>query len=134
MQKFEIEIEETEDRKDFNEQERRRTFTSSKQLVEDAKQVEEVLRTKSPKPSGAKGGRPSKPASTRAVAEAVGVDAKSVRKAEQHVETAEAFPFMQGPDWRQSQVLAVRESIEKLPEVEKGSIYGSRRRATKIRG
>ena len=81
-------------------------------MVADAKKAAEVLGGRPPKPGSAKGGRPGKSTSTRAVAAAVGVATKTVREAEQHVETAEEFPFMQG--WRQSEVLAVREELRLL--------------------
>jgi hypothetical protein len=93
--------EENENRKPLTERERARTFGSSKRLVESAKKAGEVLGAtpKTPKP---KGGRPTKgDVSKAAVAEALGVDRHTLQDAEQHVATAEAFPFMQGADLRQ---------------------------------
>ena len=92
-----------------------RTFESSKKLIENAKQAGEVLAQSASKVST--GGRPE-PASTRAVAEALGIDRRTVDRAEQHVETAERFPFMQAGKWRQSDVLRIRERIAELPEEE----------------
>jgi ParB family chromosome partitioning protein len=111
-----IELEENENRKSLTERERTRTFESSKKLVENAKRAVEVLAQSAPKVST--GGRPAEPASTRAVAEALGIDRRTVDRAEQHVETAERFPFMQAGKWRQSDVLRIRERIAELPEEE----------------
>ena len=122
----EIELEENLNRKDLTDWERKRTFASSKKLVEQAKTAAEVMAHSGPKPnqSGTKGGRPSQPDSTRAIASALGTSMQSIERAEQHVETAEKFPFMQGNSWRQSNVLAVRESLEALPEAEHNSVVG----------
>lgn len=112
-----IEVEENENRKALTEGEKARTFASSKRLVEKAKRAAEVLAQSAPKAST--GGRPSQPASTRAVAEAVGVERRTIDRAEQHVATVERYPFMESQHWRQSHVLAVNEHLEKLPEEER---------------
>lgn len=117
-----IELEENENRKALTEGERARTFESSKRLIEKARKASEVLAHNGPKVST--GGRPSDPASTRAVAQALGTSRQNIERAEQHVQAAERFPFMQGGQWRQSQVLAVRESLEKIPESEQGKVAG----------
>ena len=114
-----IELEENENRDDLTEAERTRTFTSSKKLVANAKKAGEVLSApgKTPNP---KGGRPTKAAvSQQAIADALDTSRQSVERAEQHVATAEKFPFMQGDSWRQSSVLAVRERLEAIPEEER---------------
>jgi ParB/RepB/Spo0J family partition protein len=113
----EIELEENEDRKAFTQAERERTFAKSKRLVDDAKKAEEVLAQTAPKPRGKKGGQPKKPASTRAVAEALGTSRRDVDRAEQHVALAEQYPFMQ--KWRQSEVLAIHEALVTVPEAER---------------
>jgi ParB-like chromosome segregation protein Spo0J len=115
----EIELEENENRKPLTEQERMRTFTSSKKLVENAKRAAEVLSHGETKPPGAKGGRPVKPDSVRAVADSLGTDKENIRRAEQHVATAERFPFMQGSAWRQADVLRIHERLKELPEAER---------------
>jgi ParB family chromosome partitioning protein len=119
-----VELEENENRKNLTEGERARTFESSQRIVRTAKRAEQVLGGIPPKPVGPKGGRPSNPASKEAVAEAVGISRRSLLEAEQHVETAERFPWMKGSEWRQSHVLAVREQMEKLPESERDSVAG----------
>lgn len=113
-----IELEENDNRKDFTEKERGRTFKAAKKVVDDAKKAKTVLAQTGPKPSGVKGGRPKEAASTRSVADAIGETRQSVERAEQQVDLAEKFPFMQGPDWRQSHVLAVGEALEHIPEEE----------------
>ena len=111
----EIELEENENRKSFTEQERRRTFASAKRLVENARRAAEILSQSDSKPqSGSKAGRPSEPDSTRSLAAALGASQSSVVRAGHQVETAGRFPFMQ--DWRQSDVLRVRERLEELPD------------------
>lgn len=115
-----IELEENQNRKSLTEQEERKTFASSKKLVENAKRAKEVLAQSGQKPSqkGTKGGRPALPDSSQAVADALGTSRQAVERAEQHVATAETFPWMQGNTWKQSDVLAVREHLEEMkPEV-----------------
>ena len=114
-----IELEENENRKSLTDRERARDFASSKKLVENAKRAAEVLNQAESKPRSPQGGRPSQSDSTRAVAAALGTSQSSVIRAEQHVETAEKFPFMQAASWRQSDVLRVRERIEELPTEER---------------
>ena len=116
-----IELEENENRKSFTARERRRTFDTAKQLVEDAKKAEGILAQLGPEKTG-KRGQPKKPASTRAIAAAVGTTRQDIERAAQHVETATMFPFMQS--WRQSEVLAVRETLEDLPEEERQDAMG----------
>ena len=70
-------------------------------LVEAVKeQAAEELRTDSVQKSP---GRPANPASERNIAERTGIPASTAREAQSHVETADAFPFMQS--WPQSSVL-----------------------------
>jgi len=120
----EIELEENENRKSLTEQERRRTFASSKQLVEDAKKAREILGRSAPKfaTKKTKRGRPSKSNSTGAVAEDLGTSRRAVKRAEQHVATAERLPVMQGGDWRQSDVLRVDERLQEVGEEAAGQI------------
>jgi ParB/RepB/Spo0J family partition protein len=111
-----IELEENDNRKSLTEGERARTFRASKHLVESAKKAAEVLSTESvgkPKPRGQ---QPTYGSPKKEVAAALGIGTTTLVEAEQHIATAERFPFMQG--WRQSQVLAIREQLERLPEPE----------------
>jgi hypothetical protein len=57
----------------------------------------EIKSNKNPKKSGRK---PKHGVSKKEIAEALGVSTSAVVQAEQHVETAEEFPFMQGDDWQ----------------------------------
>jgi ParB/RepB/Spo0J family partition protein len=117
-----LELEENENRKNLTERERGRTFAAAKKVKESAEKAAEILENSSPVIEGPRGrGQPPKAASTRAVAEALGVDRMDVRRARQQVETAEQFPFMQTGKWRQSDVLRIRERIEELPEAERES-------------
>jgi hypothetical protein len=117
-----IELEENENRKALNDRERARTFKSSQKLIDNAKKAAEVSGHDVQKPHG---GRPStygKPLPE--VADDLGVDERTLRRAEQHVQLAQAYPFMQGADWRQSHVLAMGETLEKLPEPERKQATG----------
>lgn len=113
-----IEFEENENRKPLTERERARTFASSKKLKDNAAKAREILAQSAQEKTG-KRGQPVKPTSQNAVAEALGTDRRTVERAEQHVETAERFPFMQTGTWRQSDVLRFRERLEELPEAER---------------
>jgi hypothetical protein len=108
-----MELEENENRKPLTEAERRRTFGSSKRLVENVKKAKEVLVQSAPKPSGKLGGRPKKSDSAHEVAEALGTSRWSIERAERHVETAERFPFLQS--WRQAEVLKFDQYLKQLP-------------------
>jgi ParB/RepB/Spo0J family partition protein len=111
----EIELEENDNRKSLTEGERARTFSSSQKLLANAQKAAEVLVRSVPKPAPSpKGGRPPEPDSKREVAAALGVSHPSIIRAEQHVATAEQFPFMQGAQWRQSDVLRVRERLDEI--------------------
>lgn len=109
----EIELEENLQRKDLTAYERSRTLVK---LAETAKTVlveKAELRGEIPRNGP---GRPSQPASERAVAERIGVDKKAVRDAQQHVEIAEAIPVLAGPDVKQYHALEAREKLERIPE------------------
>lgn len=117
-----IELEENENRKDLTEQERNRTFRSSDRLIEHAKKVGAVSPQSAGKPQG---GRPSKYGKPKPeVAADLGISEDTLERAEHHVETAEQFPFMRGNEWHQSDVLAVREQLEKIPAAEQEAVAG----------
>jgi ParB family chromosome partitioning protein len=126
----EIELEENENRKSLTEAERRKTFRAAKQTVESAKKAAEVLAHSGPKPQaefsptrlakiepGLKG-RPVEAASTRVVADALGISHQTVRKAEQQVELSERYPWLQSDEWRQADVLRLRRHLERIPAEE----------------
>jgi hypothetical protein len=105
----EIELEENLRRKDLTAYER------SKALVERTEIAKEVLPQ-----SGKSIGRPPRAGvSQEALSDYIGTPRQTLEKAEQHVETAESYPFMQAPDWKQYHVLQARESLSKLPEAER---------------
>jgi hypothetical protein len=109
-----MELEENENRKPLTEVERRRTFGSSKRLVENARKAADIISGAPPK-KDPRGRKAKGKAPREETAAALGIDERSLRRAEQHVEAAEAFPFMQGEDWRQSDVLRVRERLVEAP-------------------
>lgn len=111
----ELELEENLKRKDLTPAERARTMVAlaQREVAADLRDYAENF------PRNGKAGHPEEPGSLRRVAERLGVDEKTIRNAQQHVETAEAFPFMQAPDWKQYHVLQAQEQIEKLPEEER---------------
>lgn len=45
-----------------------------------------------------------------------GISPDEIRRARQHVDTADEFPVFQGKQWKRSQVLAAREVLEQLPK------------------
>lgn len=109
----EIELEENLRRKDLTPTERSRTIV---QLAETAAEIDrQEFRPDSGRNSG---GRPAEPGSLRAVSERTGIPRSTIQEAKAHVETADAFPFMQKPDWKQYHVLEAREALAKLPEPE----------------
>jgi ParB/RepB/Spo0J family partition protein len=110
----EIELEENENRKPLTERERARTLASSKKLVENAKRAGEVIST-TPVEKDSRGRKPEHGAPKKDIAEALGVSPMTLVHAEQHISTAAQFPFMQGNQWRQSDVLRVRERLEEIP-------------------
>jgi hypothetical protein len=119
-EKREIELEENLRRKDLTPYERSKVMM---QLAEAAAEVlaaraqSEVL-VESAKTS--KGGRPPKKAAPeQQIAERIGVPRETVNKAERHVATANTYPVMQSPDWKQYHVLEAKEALEKLPEEER---------------
>jgi ParB family transcriptional regulator, chromosome partitioning protein len=118
----EIEIEENENRKDFTDRERRRTFQASKRVLEDAKKAGAILSKNSldkPKPRGQS---PKYGVPKGAVAEVLSISHATITEAEQHIDTAEQFPFMQRADWRQYHVLEARELVNQFPESERPKI------------
>jgi ParB/RepB/Spo0J family partition protein len=109
-----IELEENENRKPLTQRERERTFASSKRLVESAKKAGEVLSAATADKSKPRGHAPVHGAARSTIADALGTSEGSIRNAEKHVSIAEQFPFMQGSQWRQSDVLRVRERLEEI--------------------
>jgi hypothetical protein len=111
----EIELEENLRRKDLTEYER------SRNLVQLADTVTEMLTAEAELsgviPDKPRRGRPRKPTAKDAVAERLGVDRGTVDNAQAHVETADAYPFMQ--TWKQYQVLEAHEALEQIPEPER---------------
>lgn len=81
----EIELEENLQRKDLTAIERAKTLVKLAETAKTVLREEPEFRGESPR-NGT--GRPSQPDSSRAVAERIGVPAKTIREAQQHVETA----------------------------------------------
>jgi ParB-like chromosome segregation protein Spo0J len=112
----EIELEENLRRKDLTEYERSRDLV---QLAESAAQVltSEFSTDSAEKPLR---GRPRKPDSNDRIAERIGRPRTTIQEAQTHVETADAYPFMQ--TWKQYDVLEAHEALEKLPAPERASV------------
>jgi ParB/RepB/Spo0J family partition protein len=117
-----IELEENENRKPLTEAERARTFAANKRQIATASRAKEKIAAECR--NSAKSGPKTNGPSRREIANAVGVSERTLRRAEQHVATAEQFPFMQSGKWRQSDVLRIRERIMELPEEERESAAG----------
>jgi hypothetical protein len=118
QERREIELEENLRRKDLT------PFEQARELVRKAPVVAEAVfsKLKETHPTG----RPREMAAPKKdVAEALGTSEAGLIRAEQHVATAEAFPFMQSPEWSQSAVL--REEEREGPPLVVGS--GQRRTA-----
>jgi ParB family chromosome partitioning protein len=118
-----IELEENENRKPLTECERTRTFTSAKRLVDSAKRAAQLI-SQGPCEKDPRGRKPRDGAAKIDIAAALGVSHQTIRNAEQQIETAQRFPFMQTGNWRQSDVLRIRERIEELPEEEREQAAG----------
>jgi len=104
----EIELEENIQRKDLTEYER------SKKTMELAEVAQEIA-AKEVLGSAPKKGRPTKgKASQAAAAERIGVDQKTVSRAEEHVAAAERYPFLQQPGWSQDRALVTAKKLDAL--------------------
>ena len=84
-----LELEENIRRKDLTEYEKNKAMV---EYVEAVKEEAQELRTESVQKAP---GRPPDPASERSIAERTSILASTTRDAESHIETADAFPFMQ---------------------------------------
>lgn len=113
-----FELEENRNRKDLT------SYEASKRMVEKAERY--VARNSPQSGEKSKRGRPPKNATgSRATkAAAAGVPEETYRRAEEHVTLAERFPFMQGDNWRKSDVLRVGEHLEAIPEIEHDDVAG----------
>ncbi len=115
----EIELEENEKRKDLTPYER------AKNMVARVEAAAEVLRDETDslpnlgnESKRQRGGQQKADAEKR-IAERIAVPQQSINRAKHHVETADAFPFMQSPAWKQGNVLLARDQLARLPEEER---------------
>jgi hypothetical protein len=104
-----IELEENIRRKDLTE------YETSKVLVEYVEAVKETC-SDSEQVSKPKSGPVRRPGSYRDIEDRTGIPIATISKAQTHVVTADAFPFMQ--PWAQYRVLEAKEYLGKLPEEE----------------
>jgi len=122
----ELELEENLHRKDLT------AFEKSKVTEDLAEAAEEVFgdSPKTPKVADAvavssdvpksRGGRPRKDAVPQEeIAERVGLSVRTIQDARKHVEVAERYPFLQGPDWSQKRALEVGALLDDLPAVDR---------------
>lgn len=105
----EIELEENLRRKDLT------AYEENKALVVKVERTAEAISTKLEEkaPQGRKADYSAPKAD---IAQATGSSVGAIVRAEQHVETAESYPFMQSPDWSQNAVLTARKQLEAMPE------------------
>lgn len=108
----EIELEENLRRKDLTEYER------SKEMVRKGREIAPVISSTLPQ-KDARGRKREMAAPKRDVAQALGTSEREFIRAELHVETADAYPFMQA--WPQYTTLEARTHLERLPEPERPS-------------
>lgn len=99
-------------------------FEQSKARLAEIRQAEadlkaSYLRSDSEHKLVRKRGRPNKAGSKRQVASVTGISPASQIEVERHVSLAEQYPALQRDGWKQSQVLAAGEALEKLPEGER---------------
>jgi hypothetical protein len=113
-----IELEENENRKALTEGERARSFESSKKILNTAAKAAELISVAPTEKPKARGRPPKHAVSREEIAEASGISIQTLRGAEQHIETAERFPWMQGEAWRQTDVLKFRAHLQRIPAKE----------------
>jgi hypothetical protein len=111
-EKREIELEENLRRKDLTE------YELSKEMVRKAKEIAPIISSKLDE-KDPRGRKSQMGAPKEDIAKAIGTSKPELVRAEQHVATAETYPFMQKPDWKQSHVLNAKEALEKLSEDER---------------
>ncbi len=108
----EFELEENLRRKDLSELE------IAKEMVRKAAVVAPFISTKLVE-KDSRGRKPKYEVPKADVAEAIGTSTTELVRAEQHVETADAFPVFQKPDWKQYHVLEARTHLNELPSEER---------------
>lgn len=114
----ELELAENLNRKDLT------SFEQARDMVSRAEVAAETLREEaanscrnSDKKSGR--GRPVKADSEASVASHLGISRPQLNEHKVHVVTAEAYPALQKPEWKQYHVLEAKERLEALPEPER---------------
>lgn len=113
----EIELEENIRRDDLT------PYEQSRDMLNEAKAKAEIHFEPNSVRNASNGpGRKLRGDSSRSLANAAGVTQTTIRRAQDHVEIAERFPFMQGANWKQYHALEAREAIAKLPEAEQDKI------------
>jgi len=112
-----LEIEENIRRKDLTQYERNKAMVDYVEAVkEELEEAEAELSSESDNNSARPEGRQPKVASQQKVAERTGIPQATISVAHKHVETVNAFPFMQS--WPQYRVLEAQAWLKQLPEEE----------------
>lgn len=106
QQKRLMELEENRRRKDLTAYEWAKTISEKAEIVRDIARDSEP-----PTRVGGSGPAPDLTKDER-VATGIGVSPPTLRRSEAHVVTAEQYPFMQSPDWSQTDVLAAKKHID----------------------
>jgi ParB family chromosome partitioning protein len=108
-----IELEENENRKQLKAEERRKTFRASKQIVENAKKAAAISSTVDEKKRRGRKAKSGK--SHKELAADLGVSEGTLVHAEQHVDIAERFPWLQSDAWIQADVRRFRRALQRIP-------------------
>lgn len=115
----EIELEENLKRKDLTSYEVSKTLTALAETVAEVLREEGEFSANLAENSPKTPGRPMKVDAQDRVAERINIPQRTLSHAGQHVETADAYPFMRAPDWKQDHVLEARQHLASLPEEER---------------
>ena len=87
--------------------------------MENAKKAAQIRQANSPIAGGLKPGpKPVGGVSRAERAKDIGVPEETPRRAEQHVDLAERYPWLQSEEWRQSDVLRLRRHLQRIPVAE----------------
>ena len=112
----EIELEENLHRKDLTAYERSKTLVTLAETAAEVLRAEPETLSESDRVSR-RGPKPKPDAEVR-VAERISVPQPTLNEARQHVKTADQFPILQKPEWKQSHVLQAGKHLHSLSDEE----------------
>jgi hypothetical protein len=111
----EIEFEENQQRLDYSDGERAKSFSSSREVTEKAEEFRAAETVKAHNSFKRGRGRPVRATSQRSVAKGMGISKQQLSRAERQVAIVREFPFMEADEWTQGECLAVEERFRRLP-------------------